>query len=73
MYIGSWTLVDKIYQPLCGMVTDTMADTSPESEATTQSWTSEWGTSIPTLPPLYDMVTGTIHRSSIGIQFAIHT
>ena len=67
VYIRSWTLVDKVYQPLCGRVTDTMADISPESAATTQSWTSEWSTSIPILLPLYDMVTGAICRSPIGI------
>ena len=35
VYIRSWTLVDKMYQLLWGMVTDTMADTSSGSAATT--------------------------------------
>ena len=73
MYTGSWTLVDKIYQPLCGMVTDTMADISPGSAATTQGWVSEWSTTIPTLLPHSGMGIGTIDTNPVGIQSATHT
>ena len=73
VYIRSWTLVDKIYQPLCGMVTDIMTDTCPGSAATTQGWTSEWSTSIPTPLPNSGMVTGTIKINPVGVQSATHT